>query len=158
MFKVFSLFITLCGINFNKQKSTIMQITDFDINASNNTFTIERDDVQWGEVKIKDFFDFMAEWKGWFFDVSERTQFFVVIPDEEMVYNKEVGSFLCNTANVRVHTWDSFCKDHSTKLTDYFTAYAEASDDEIEWEEAEDYIDEDPQAEAYADFRRAQNI
>ena len=130
-----------------------MQITDYNIN-SDKIFLIERNDDQWGEAKILDFFRFMAEYKAWFFDAEGM---FIVIPDEEMKYDSNVKAFLCTTENVRVYTWESFCRNYSTSLTSFFTSFAEASDD-IEWDDAEGDITEDVQGDAYHDFRRDQAI
>ena len=130
-----------------------MQITDYNIN-SDKIFLIERNDDQWGEAKISDFFRFMAEYKAWFFDAEGM---FLVIPDEEMKYDSNVKAFLCTTENVRVYTWESFCRNYSTSLTSFFTSFAEASDD-IEWDDAEGDITEDVQGDAYHDFRRDQAI
>jgi len=130
-----------------------MQITDYNIN-SDKIFLIERNDDQWGEAKILDFFRFMAEYKAWFFDAEGM---FLVIPDEEMKYDSNVKAFLCTTENVRVYTWESFCRNYSTSLTSFFTSFAEASDD-IEWDDAEGDITEDVQGDAYHDFRRDQAI
>jgi len=131
-----------------------MQITDYITEFSGKTFSIERNDIQWGEAKINDFFRFMAEYKAWFFDAEGM---FLVIPDEEMKYDSNVKAFLCTTENVRVYTWESFCRNHSTSLTSFFTSFAEASDD-IEWGDAEGGFDEDVQGDAYHDFRRDQAI
>jgi len=130
-----------------------MQITDYNIN-SDKIFLIERNDDQWGEAKISDFFRFMAEYKAWFFDAEGM---FLVIPDEEMKYDSNVKAFLCTTENVRVYTWESFYRNYSTSLTSFFTSFAEASDD-IEWDDAEGDITEDVQGDAYHDFRRDQAI
>lgn len=128
-------------------KSTTMQITDYDLNSHNYSFTVERNDNQNGSIKISDFFLFMSEYKGWTCDVSDRDKMYLVIPDQEK-----------DSLNVQVFTFDSFRKEHSLYLKDFFTAYVESGAYPIEWDEAEEIIEDDAQEEAWRDFRASQTL
>lgn len=132
-----------------------MQITDYNTNVSETTFTIERNDNQWGEVNIKDFFSFMRDWKGWFL---EEAQLILIIPNQEMTYNKELKAFVLTDMNAKIYNWLTLCKEYSKELESFFEAYADEYNDKIEWDEVEEVIDEDPQEEAYQDFRKSQMI
>ncbi len=114
-----------------------MLITDYDLNTYQNAFTVEVNDNQKGEIKISDFFHFLADLKAWFYSEDQQ---FIVIPDVALVYNKELKSFLCDTANVKVFTFDAFCKEYTLELKSFLSDYTE-SGMPIVWGEIEEEED-----------------
>lgn len=137
-----------------------MKVTDYDITG--NAFTLYRENiseqsVEYIECKRKDFIQFMAEWKGYLYDVNG----FLVVPlDEEgMVYDIGNDHFMIDSQVVTVYTFEDYCNAIQSKdkniLLEYFSEFADSSFKDDDWLHHELYtLPGNPQLEAYQEFKR----
>ncbi len=115
------------------------EVSDYDLNCGQkpNSFSIERNDQDWGTVLIEDFFSFLCEEnKGWLTNGEA-----IVIPTDG--------------CECLVYSFDQYCKEYSVKLRPTFSRYAN-SGFLTDWDSSEDELEllDTAAEEAYEDFRR----
>lgn len=107
-----------------------MQITDHALNGS--TIWIEENDTHSCEIQSQDFFDFVAEDKGYIHDASRRL---ITIPESIPVIDKARAQVTYLSAKGDVLEYSDFFYEFSKEIESLLTRYLEAIDPA--WEELE---------------------
>lgn len=134
-----------------------MQVTDYDITGS--AFTLFRENekessIEYSECCRREFIKFIAEWKGYLYDVRG----ILVIPVSTMKYDLNENHFYLNDQVVNVYDFDTFINNvsHDDRLL-LFSEFAES--ELLKWEFQEPLIDEgDPAEEAHREYRRMNRV
>ena len=142
-----------------------MQITDLDYH--NNGLIVQVEDTKTAEISAKDFFSFMSTWKGLMYDCDNVI---IAIPHNANYISSKTYP-LTTGLSITVYSFDEFRKRFATEMSEYVLEYINSVDIVFEDEDEDDFRPvssfifnnrigryDDPQTEAYQDFRRAQML